>query len=107
MPLAYEEQTMLLRFEVGNHRSICEPVELSMIAMDKDRAAARQIEDFDERVLTVAGISALTAPARPTSSTRSRGYRMRSDGRYEIGRTRSPVIRSASLLGHRSRRTSG
>ncbi|MCY4102086.1 MAG: ATP-binding protein [bacterium] len=47
---------MLLRFEVGNHRSICEPVELSMIAMDKDRAAARQIEDFDERVLTVAGI---------------------------------------------------
>ncbi len=47
---------MLLRFEVGNHRSICEPVELSMIAMDKDRAAARQFEELDERVLTVAGI---------------------------------------------------
>ena len=47
---------MLLRFEVGNHRSICEPVELSMIAMDKDRAAARQIEGLDEKALTVAGI---------------------------------------------------
>ena len=47
---------MLLRFEVGNHRSICEPVELSMVAMDKDRAAARQLEGLDERVLAVAGI---------------------------------------------------
>ena len=47
---------MLLRFEVGNHRSICEPVELSMVAMDKDRAAARQLEELDERVLAVAGI---------------------------------------------------
>ena len=47
---------MLLRFEVGNHRSIYEPVELSMIAMDKDRAAARQLEGLDQHVLTVAGI---------------------------------------------------
>ena len=47
---------MLLRFEVGNHRSICEPVELSMVAMDKDRAAARQLEGLDDRALTVAGI---------------------------------------------------
>lgn len=47
---------MLLRFEVGNHRSIREPVELSMIAMDTDRAAARQLDELDERVLTVAAI---------------------------------------------------
>ena len=47
---------MLLRFEVGNHRSICEPVELSMIAMDKDRPAARQLERLGEKALTVAGI---------------------------------------------------
>ena len=47
---------MLLRFEVGNHRSICEPVELSMIAMDKDRAAARYLEELDERVLSLAAI---------------------------------------------------
>ena len=47
---------MLLRFEVGNHRSIREPVELSMVAMDKDRAAARQLGEFDEKVLAVAGI---------------------------------------------------
>ena len=47
---------MLLRFEVGNHRSILEPVELSMIAMDKDREATRQFDGFDEKVLTVAGV---------------------------------------------------
>lgn len=47
---------MLLRFEVGNHRSIFEPVELSMIAVDKNRDAARHFEGFDEKVLTVAGI---------------------------------------------------
>ena len=47
---------MLLRFEVGNHRSICEPVELSMIAKDKDRDAARPLEGLDEKALTVAGI---------------------------------------------------
>ena len=47
---------MLLRFEVGNHRSICEPVELSMIAKDKDRAAARPLDGLDEKALTVAGI---------------------------------------------------
>ncbi|MDE0320171.1 MAG: ATP-binding protein [Acidimicrobiaceae bacterium] len=47
---------MLLRFEVGNHRSIREPVELSMIAVDKDRAAARQLQGLGERVLAVTGI---------------------------------------------------
>ena len=47
---------MLLRFEVGNHRSIHEPVELSMVAMDKDRAAARELEGLDEKALAVAGI---------------------------------------------------
>ena len=47
---------MLLRFEVSNHRSIMEPVELSMIAVDEDRPAARRFERLNERVLTVAGI---------------------------------------------------
>jgi hypothetical protein len=47
---------MLLRFEVGNHRSIREPVELSMIAVDDDRAATRGFEAVSERALTVAGI---------------------------------------------------
>lgn len=47
---------MLLRFEVSNHRSILEPVELSMIAVDADRPAARRFELLNERVLTVAGI---------------------------------------------------
>ena len=51
-----KEVSMLLRFEVGNHRSICEPVGLSMIAMDKDRAAARQVVGIDQQVLTIAGI---------------------------------------------------
>ena len=47
---------MLLRLQVSNHRSILEPVELSMIAVDKGRAAARQFEGLSEHVLTVAGI---------------------------------------------------
>ena len=47
---------MLLRFQVANHRSILEPVELSMIAVDEDRPAAREFEGLSERVLTVAGI---------------------------------------------------
>ena len=47
---------MLLQFEVSNHRSIREPVELSMIAMDNDRAPARQLDGLDEKVLTVAAV---------------------------------------------------
>lgn len=47
---------MLLRFETANYRSILEPVELSMIAVDKDRAATRGFDLLAERVLTIAGI---------------------------------------------------
>ena len=47
---------VLLRFRVANHRSILEPVELSMIAVDEDRAATRGFDGLSERVLTVAGI---------------------------------------------------
>jgi hypothetical protein len=47
---------MLLRFEVSNHRSIMEPVELSMIAVDDDRPSARTFDLLSERVLTIAGI---------------------------------------------------
>lgn len=47
---------MLLRFEVGNHRSIRSPVELSMVAVDKDRAAARDVTGVSEPLLTVAAI---------------------------------------------------
>jgi uncharacterized protein len=47
---------VLLRFEVSNHRSIMEPVELSMIAVDEARDAARGFERLDEHVLTVAGL---------------------------------------------------
>ena len=47
---------MLLRFQVANHRSILKPAELSMIAVDEDRAATRGFDLLNERVLTVAGI---------------------------------------------------
>lgn len=47
---------MLLRFEVSNHRSIFDPVELSMIAVDEDRDATRAFDLLSERVLTVAGV---------------------------------------------------
>lgn len=47
---------MLLRFQVSNHRSILDPVELSMIAVDEDRAATRGFDRLSGRVLTTAGI---------------------------------------------------
>ena len=47
---------MLLRFQVSNHRSILDPVELSMVAVDDDRAATRGFDRLSERVLTTAGI---------------------------------------------------
>jgi uncharacterized protein len=47
---------MLLRFEVANYRSIRDPVELSMVAVDEDRPAARAFDLLTERVLTIAGI---------------------------------------------------
>ena len=47
---------MLLRLQVSNHRSILEPLELSMIAVDKDRAATRRFSGLSEHVLPVAGI---------------------------------------------------
>lgn len=47
---------MLIRFEVENHRSINEPVELSMVAVDQDRAEARAVPELGESLVTVAGI---------------------------------------------------
>src|SRR6516165_3935199 len=47
---------MLLRFEVSNYRSIMEPVELSMIAVDEDRPTVRTFDRLSEGVLSVAGI---------------------------------------------------
>src|ERR1022692_1846574 len=47
---------MLLRFEASNYRSILEPVELSMIAVDEDRPSARGFDLLSGRVLSIAGI---------------------------------------------------
>jgi predicted ATPase len=55
---------MLLRFEVSNHRSIFEPVELSMIAVDEDRTAVRRFELLSEGVLTTAGIYGANASGK-------------------------------------------
>jgi hypothetical protein len=47
---------MLLRFEAANYRSILDPVELSLIAVDEDRASVRSFDLLTERVLAIAGI---------------------------------------------------
>ncbi|GAB3883919.1 ATP/GTP-binding protein [Kibdelosporangium lantanae] len=47
---------MLIRFEVSNFRSILEPVELSMVAVDKERPEARPMANLGESLLTVAAI---------------------------------------------------
>lgn len=57
---------MLLRFEVANHRSVNDPVELSMIAVDEDRPAARSFDLLNEKVLTVAGLYGPNASGKST-----------------------------------------
>jgi uncharacterized protein len=61
---AAKVDAVLLRFEVANHRSIGAPVELSMIAVDEDRPAARRFERLNEQVLTVAGIYGANASGK-------------------------------------------
>ncbi|MGH3826608.1 MAG: AAA family ATPase [Pseudonocardiaceae bacterium] len=47
---------MLIRFEVSNFRSIRDPVELSMVAVDRDRSEARPMPNLGESLLPVAAI---------------------------------------------------
>ncbi|MEO7195765.1 MAG: AAA family ATPase [Pseudonocardiaceae bacterium] len=47
---------MLIRFEVSNFRSIRDPVELSMVAVDRDRPEARPMPNLGESLLPVAAI---------------------------------------------------
>ena len=47
---------MLIRFEASNYRSIAEGVELSMVAVDRDREAARKAPHLGESLLTLAAI---------------------------------------------------
>lgn len=47
---------MLIRFEFENYRSILEPVELSMVAVDADRPEAREMPNLGESLLHVAAI---------------------------------------------------
>jgi len=47
---------MLIRFEVANFRSVLDPVELSMAAVDRDRPEARTVPKLGESLLSVAAI---------------------------------------------------
>jgi predicted ATPase len=47
---------VLIRFEVANFRSMLEPVELSMVAVDRDRSEAREVPNLGESLLPVAAI---------------------------------------------------
>ncbi|MBB5958691.1 hypothetical protein FHS29_005300 [Saccharothrix tamanrassetensis] len=47
---------MLIRFEVANFRSILDPVEFSMVAVDRDRPEARPVPSLNESLLPVAAI---------------------------------------------------
>lgn len=47
---------MLIRFEVANFRSILDPVELSMVAVDEDRAEARRVSNLGHSLLPVAAV---------------------------------------------------
>jgi uncharacterized protein len=47
---------MLIRFEVSNFRSVLDPVELSMVAIDAGREAAREMPALGESLLHVAAV---------------------------------------------------
>jgi energy-coupling factor transporter ATP-binding protein EcfA2 len=47
---------VLIRFEVSNFRSILHPVELSMVAVDRDRPEARSVASLGESLVPVAAI---------------------------------------------------
>jgi predicted ATPase len=47
---------VLIRFEVANYRSILDAVELSMVAVDRERAEARPVPNLGESLLSVAAI---------------------------------------------------
>lgn len=47
---------MLIRFEVSNFRSILASVELSMVAIDRDRSEARKAANLGESLLPVAAV---------------------------------------------------
>lgn len=55
---------MLLRFAAANHRSILEPIELSMIAVDSDRPSVKRFDLLNEGVLSVAGIYGANASGK-------------------------------------------
>ena len=75
---------MLIRFEVANFRSVLEPVELSMVAVDRDRTEARDVPVLGESLLPVAAIygpnasgksNVIAAMAWLTSAVRESLYR--------------------------------
>jgi uncharacterized protein len=47
---------VLIRFEVANFRSIFDPVELSLVAVDRDRPEARAMPNLGESLLPVAAV---------------------------------------------------
>ena len=47
---------MLIRFEVANFRSVLDPVELSMVAVDRDRAEAHPVANLGQSLLAVAAV---------------------------------------------------
>jgi hypothetical protein len=55
---------MLLRFAAANHRSIREPVELSMIALDADRPSVKRFDSLHEGVLSIAGVYGANASGK-------------------------------------------
>ena len=59
-----KESGVLISVEVSNHRSILEPVELSMIAIDEDRPGARWHERLGRHVLTTAGVYGANASGK-------------------------------------------
>jgi predicted ATPase len=57
---------VLIRFEATNFRSILDPVELSMVAVDRDRAEARPVANLGGSLLPVAAVFGPNASGKST-----------------------------------------
>ncbi len=68
---------MLIRFEVENFRSILDPVELTMVAVDEDRQAVRPAPSLGVGLLTVVGVFGPNASGK-TNILRAFGWLLRS-----------------------------
>ena len=91
---------MLIRFEVANFRSILDPVELSMVAVDRDRTEARAVPNLGESLLPVAAVYGPNASGKSNIIAALTWLRTAVSDSLRIWDDEIPVERFAFAGGH-------